>query len=113
MQSGYRKYHSTETALLRVMSDVYSAADERRVTLLALLDLSAATRSTLLSAYPIASQHRELDEQPPLEDEPRQDSATLDRNAAAAVQSRRQRSRTIDRTTRFLIKKYAEVRHDC
>jgi len=49
-------------------------------------------------------QHRELDEQPPLEDEPRQlDSATLDRNAAAAVQSRRQRSRTINRTTRFLI----------
>jgi len=42
MQSGYRKYHSTEKALLRVMSDVYAAADERRVTLLALLDLSAA-----------------------------------------------------------------------
>ena len=41
MQSGYRKYHSTETALLRIMSDVYSAADERRVTLLTLLDLSA------------------------------------------------------------------------
>ena len=32
----------------------------------------------------------------------RQDSSTLDRNAAAAVRSRRQRSRTIDRTTRFL-----------
>jgi len=27
MQSGYRKYHTTETALLCVMSDVYSAAD--------------------------------------------------------------------------------------
>ena len=40
MQSGYRKYHSTETALLRVMSDVYAAADEHRVTLLALLDLA-------------------------------------------------------------------------
>jgi len=53
----------------------------------------------------------ELDEQPPLEDEPRQlDSATLDRNAAAAVQSRRQRSRTIDRTTRFLVSR-VEPRH--
>jgi len=39
MQSAYRKYHSTETALLRVLSDIYAAVDERRVTL---LDLSAA-----------------------------------------------------------------------
>ena len=44
MQSAYRKYHFTETALLRVslLSDIYAAVDERRVTLLALLDLSAA-----------------------------------------------------------------------
>ena len=42
MQSAYRKYHTTETALLRVLSDIYAAVDERRVTLLALLDLSAA-----------------------------------------------------------------------
>jgi len=42
MQSGYWKYNLTETALLRVMYDVYAAADERRVTLLALLDLGAA-----------------------------------------------------------------------
>jgi len=40
MQSACRKYHST--ALLRVLSDIYAAVDERRVTLLALLDLSAA-----------------------------------------------------------------------
>ena len=42
LQSAYRRHHSTETALLRVMSDLLRAADSRRVTLLGLLDLSAA-----------------------------------------------------------------------
>jgi len=42
VQSAYRAYHSTETALLRVMSDVFAAADQQRVTLFGLLDLSAA-----------------------------------------------------------------------
>jgi len=42
LQSAYRRHHSTETALLRVMSDVFAAADQQHVTLLALLDLSAA-----------------------------------------------------------------------
>lgn len=41
-QSGYRKHHSTETALLKVWSDALLAADARQVTLLGLLDLSAA-----------------------------------------------------------------------
>ena len=41
-QAAYRKYHSTETAMLRVMSDALMAADQRRVTLIGLLDLSAA-----------------------------------------------------------------------
>ena len=41
LQSAYRACHSTETAL-RVMSDVFAAADQQRVTLLGLLDLSAA-----------------------------------------------------------------------
>lgn len=41
-QSAYRKNHSTETALLRVWSDMLNAADTRQVTLLGLLDLSAA-----------------------------------------------------------------------
>ena len=41
-QSAYRKFHSTETALLDIMSDVHSAADRGQVTLLALLDQSAA-----------------------------------------------------------------------
>jgi len=42
LQSAYRRHHSTETAMLKVLSDVFLAADSQRVTLLALLDLSAA-----------------------------------------------------------------------
>jgi len=38
----YRRHHSTETAMLRVLSDVLTAADAQQVTLLGLLDLSAA-----------------------------------------------------------------------
>jgi len=41
-QSAYRKQHSTETAMLKVWSDALVAADQRQVTLLALLDLSSA-----------------------------------------------------------------------
>jgi len=42
LQSAYRSYHSTKTALLKVLSDVLTAIDNKKVTLLALLDLSAA-----------------------------------------------------------------------
>ena len=42
LQSAYRKHRSTETATIKVMSDVYEAADAGSVTLLGLLDLSAA-----------------------------------------------------------------------
>ena len=42
VQSAYRKRHSTETALLRVWSDILTAADWRQVTLLGLLDMSSA-----------------------------------------------------------------------
>ena len=41
-QSAYRKGHSTETALLKVSSDILRAADHGMVTLLGMLDLSAA-----------------------------------------------------------------------
>jgi hypothetical protein len=41
-QSAYRRCHPTETALLRVLSDIYAAADKQCLTLLGLLDLSAA-----------------------------------------------------------------------
>ena len=42
MQSAYRKYHSTETALLRVQHDVLEALSGQKACLMVLLDLSAA-----------------------------------------------------------------------
>jgi hypothetical protein len=41
-QSGFRAFHSTETALLSMLADIYSAIDKAQVTLLALFDVSAA-----------------------------------------------------------------------
>src|SRR5678815_196014 len=41
-QSGFRRNHSTETLLLRLLSDFYSAIDRGQVTLLALFDVSSA-----------------------------------------------------------------------
>ena len=41
-QSAYRKDHSTETAVLSVLDGLLVSADERLVSLVALLDLSAA-----------------------------------------------------------------------
>jgi len=40
LQSAYRKNHSTETAVLKVITDVLRAADRGEVTLLCMLDLS-------------------------------------------------------------------------
>jgi hypothetical protein len=42
VQSAYRANHSTETAVLKVASDIFDSADTGHVTILALLDLSAA-----------------------------------------------------------------------
>ena len=42
LQSAYRKYHSTETALVKVANDILLNMNSQRVTLLVLLDLSAA-----------------------------------------------------------------------
>lgn len=42
LQSAYRPNHSTETALLKVTNDILLNMNDQRVTLLLLLDLSAA-----------------------------------------------------------------------
>ena len=42
LQSAYKAYHSTETALLRVQNDILCALDDKSVVVLVLLDLSAA-----------------------------------------------------------------------
>ena len=42
LQSAYRVHHSTETAVLKVLSDILSALDTGNLAMLTLLDLSAA-----------------------------------------------------------------------
>ena len=42
LQSAYRRHHSTETALLKVKNDILMNMENQKVTLLVLLDLSAA-----------------------------------------------------------------------
>jgi len=58
LQSAYRTNHSTETAVLRVLSDILCALDRGDFALLTLLDLSAAFDSvdhaTLLSRLEIS-----------------------------------------------------------
>ena len=41
-QSAYRKHHSTETAVLSVLEGLLTKSDQKPVSILALLDLSAA-----------------------------------------------------------------------
>ena len=42
LQSAYRKFHSTETALLKLTNDIMDAINSGKVTILAALDMSAA-----------------------------------------------------------------------
>ena len=42
MQSAYRRYNSTETTVLKIVSDILCAADRGDATFLCLLDMSAA-----------------------------------------------------------------------
>jgi len=48
LQSAYRAHHSTETAVLKIVSDILRAADSGKVTLLSLIDTSAAFHSILI-----------------------------------------------------------------
>ena len=41
-QSSYKRFHSTETALLKVKSDFFQYVDNNKTVLLVLLDMSAA-----------------------------------------------------------------------
>ena len=41
-QSAYRKNHNTETALLKIQNDLLLSADKKQISIIALLDLSAA-----------------------------------------------------------------------
>ena len=41
-QSAYRKFHNTETALVKITNDLLLAADDKKVSVVVLLDLSAA-----------------------------------------------------------------------
>ncbi len=42
LQSAYQQFHSTETALIKVINDILMVIDQEKVVLLVLLDLSAA-----------------------------------------------------------------------
>ena len=50
-QSAYRAFHSTETAVFRVLSDILLALDSGNLVMLTLLDLSAAFDSVDIQHY--------------------------------------------------------------
>ena len=58
LQSAYQKHRSTETATIKVMSDIYLAADAGLVTLLSLLDLGAAFDTVNHMILLVRLQHR-------------------------------------------------------
>lgn len=41
-QSAYRKFHSVESAMMKMYSDLLETADSRHVTIVVMIDLSAA-----------------------------------------------------------------------
>ena len=52
--SGFRRNHSTETLLVRLLSDFYGAMDCGQITLLALFDVSASFDSILLNRLSVS-----------------------------------------------------------
>ena len=54
LQSAYRAFHSTETAVLEVLSDILLALDSGNLVVLTLLDLSAAFGSVDQDTHPAA-----------------------------------------------------------
>ena len=50
-QSAYRKHHSTETAVLSVLEGLLTKSDQKPVSILALLDLSAAFHTLSMPSY--------------------------------------------------------------
>ena len=62
LQSAYGKGHSTETALLKVQNDILMNMNWKHVTLLVLLDLSAAfdtvDHDILLARLKVKNDHR-------------------------------------------------------
>ena len=52
VQSGFRPGHSTETAVLKVLSDILAAVDRGDIAVLVLLDLTAmASRFSIKSLF--------------------------------------------------------------
>jgi len=54
LQSAYQAFHSTETAVLKVISDILLALDSGNLVVQTLLDLSAAFDSVDHDTHPVA-----------------------------------------------------------
>src|SRR3989441_10584232 len=61
-QSAYRKFHSAETALLRIYNDLLVSISQHKLSALVLLDLSAATPLTYLFSNSPVSYHLYADD---------------------------------------------------
>ena len=60
LQSAYRKCHSTETALLKMVNDIHEAMDTGRSTIMIALDMSATFDT--IDQVVLLNQHNTLSE---------------------------------------------------